>query len=70
MNIAHDKRVAAIRRRWRDGGLKSSQESMKERNEEAMEVLRNISGIETVIKAFRSLGKLELIHRSMPYFYC
>ncbi|CAH0701318.1 unnamed protein product [Spodoptera exigua] len=66
MDIAHDKRVAAIRRRWRDGGLKSSQESMKERNEEAMEVLRNISGIETVIKAFRSL---ELLTEVFPMLY-
>ncbi|KAJ8728030.1 hypothetical protein PYW08_016415 [Mythimna loreyi] len=66
VNIAHDKRVAAIRRRWRDGGLKSSQESMKERNEEAMEVLRNISGIETVIKAFRSL---ELLTEVFPMLY-
>ncbi|XP_075973347.1 microtubule assembly factor abnormal spindle [Anticarsia gemmatalis] len=66
VNIAHDKRVAELRRRWRDGGLKSSQESMKERNEEAMEVLRNISGIETVIKAFRSL---ELLTEVFPMLY-
>lgn len=60
--MAHDKRVSELRRRWRDGGLKSTQESMKERNEEAMEVLRNISGIETVIKAFRSLGEFYRYH--------
>nr|XP_021183211.2 protein abnormal spindle [Helicoverpa armigera] len=66
VNIAHNKRVSAIRRRWRDGGLKSTQETMKERNEEAMEVLRNISCIETVIKAFRSL---ELLTEVFPMMY-
>ncbi|CAB3223961.1 unnamed protein product [Arctia plantaginis] len=65
-SMAHDKRVSELRHRWRDGGLKSNQESMKERNEEAMEVLRNISGIETVIKAFRSL---ELLTEVFPMLY-
>ncbi|KAJ8730212.1 hypothetical protein PYW07_017250 [Mythimna separata] len=66
VNIAHDKRVAAIRRRWREGGLESYQQSMKERNEEAMEVLHNVSGIETVIKAFKSL---ELLTEVFPMLY-
>ncbi|XP_026725115.1 protein abnormal spindle [Trichoplusia ni] len=66
VNISHDIRVTELRRRWRDGGLKSTQESMKDRNEEAMEVLRNISGIETVIKAFRSL---ELLTEVFPMMY-
>lgn len=55
----NDSRVTEIRRRWREGALKSKQETLKERNEEAMEVLRNFSDIFTVIKAFRSLGEFQ-----------
>lgn len=52
-----DKRAKELRRRWRDGGLRSTQDSLKDRNEEALDVLRNMSDIETVIRAFRSLGE-------------
>lgn len=62
MLVAHDLRVAELRRRWREGALKSTQESLKERNEDAMEVLRNMSGIEMVIDAFRSLGECCFVH--------
>ncbi|CAH0750960.1 unnamed protein product [Diatraea saccharalis] len=66
MNVRGDRRVTELRRRWREGALNSNQESMKERNEEAMEVLRNISDIETVIRAFRSL---ELLTEVFPMMY-
>ncbi|XP_050346241.1 protein abnormal spindle [Nymphalis io] len=55
-----------LRRRWRNGGLESSQESLKERNEDAMEVLRKMSDIETVIRAFRSV---ELLTEVYPITY-
>lgn len=58
IRLASDKRAKELRRRWRDGALRSTQESLKERNEEAMDVLRNMADIETVIRAFRSLGRL------------
>ncbi|KAI5651756.1 abnormal spindle-like microcephaly-assoc'd, ASPM-SPD-2-Hydin domain-containing protein [Phthorimaea operculella] len=61
-----DKRVTELRRRWREGALKSTQESLKQRNEEAMDVLRNMSDIETVIRAFRSL---ELLTEVFPMMY-
>lgn len=62
-----DKRAAELRRRWREGALESNQETLKERNEEAMEVLRNMSDIETVIRAFRSLGKYfwKVLHQNV-----
>nr|XP_026488233.1 protein abnormal spindle [Vanessa tameamea] len=55
-----------LRRRWRNGGLQSTQESLKERNEDAMEVLRKMSDIETVIRAFRSV---ELLTEVYPITY-
>ncbi|XP_063824828.1 protein abnormal spindle [Ostrinia nubilalis] len=66
VHVQADKRVAELRRRWRAGALESNQESLKERNEEAMEVLRNMSDIETVIRAFRSL---ELLTEVFPMMY-
>ncbi|CAH2106556.1 unnamed protein product [Euphydryas editha] len=60
--MASDRHAYELRRRWRDGALRSTQESLKERNEEAMEVLRNMSDIETVIRAFRSLELLTEVH--------
>lgn len=63
---AADRRVAELRRRWRDGGLDSQQETLKERNEEVMHVLRNMCDIETVIRAFRSL---ELLSEVFPMMY-
>ncbi|RVE44466.1 hypothetical protein evm_010870 [Chilo suppressalis] len=66
MNIRGDKHVTELRRRWREGALKSTQESLKERNEEAMEVLRHMSDIEMVIRAFRSL---ELLTEVFPMMY-
>ncbi|XP_049868951.1 protein abnormal spindle [Pectinophora gossypiella] len=66
ISVTADRRVADLRRRWREGALKSTQESLKERNEEAMEVLRNMSDIETVIRAFRSL---ELLTEVFPMMY-
>ncbi|KAG7302798.1 hypothetical protein JYU34_012775 [Plutella xylostella] len=61
-----DRRVAELRLRWRRGALRSDQESMRERNEEAMEVLSNLYDIETVIRAFRSL---ELLTEVFPMMY-
>ncbi|CAH0719484.1 unnamed protein product, partial [Brenthis ino] len=66
VRLASDKRAKELRRRWRDGALRSTQESLKERNEEAMDVLRNMADIETVIRAFRSL---ELLTEVMPMIY-
>ncbi|CAG9584485.1 unnamed protein product [Danaus chrysippus] len=64
--MAGDTRVRRLRLRWRAGGLRSTQESLAERNEEAMDVLRNMSDIETVIRAFRSL---ELLTEVFPMMY-
>ncbi|XP_026751723.2 protein abnormal spindle [Galleria mellonella] len=64
--IAGNRRVAEIRRRWREGALKSDQQTLKERNEDAMDVLRNMSDIETVIRAFKSL---ELLTEVFPMMY-
>ncbi|CAH2037734.1 unnamed protein product, partial [Iphiclides podalirius] len=61
-----DRCVNELRRRWREGALKSSQASLKERNEEALIVLRNMSDIETVIRAFKSL---ELLTEVFPMMY-
>ncbi|XP_041977944.1 protein abnormal spindle [Aricia agestis] len=61
-----DRRAKDLRRRWREGALRSTQESLKDRNEEAMDVLRNMSDIETVIRAFRSL---ELLTEVFPMMY-
>ncbi|CAK1595962.1 unnamed protein product [Parnassius mnemosyne] len=61
-----DRCVHVLRRRWRDGALKSTQQSLKERNEEVMDVLGNMSDIETVIRAFRSL---ELLTEVFPMMY-
>lgn len=58
--LAGDGLVAELCRRWRKGALKSTQDSLKKRNEQAIEVLNNISGIEMVIAAFKSLGKFAL----------
>lgn len=52
-----DSRVAELRARWRKGALKSTQQTLGERNEDALYVLRNNCGIEAVIRAFRSLGR-------------
>lgn len=54
----YNHRVVELRRRWREGALLSTQDTLEERNEEAMDVLNNFSDMESVIKAFRSLGKL------------
>ncbi|KAM3964561.1 microtubule assembly factor abnormal spindle [Aphomia sociella] len=64
--IAGNRRVADLRRRWREGALKSNQQTLKERNEDAMDVLRNMSDIETVIRAFKSL---ELLTEVFPMMY-
>lgn len=64
--VANDRRVTDLRRRWREGALVSYQETLKERNEEAMDVLRNMCDIETVIRAFRSL---ELLTEVFPMMY-
>ncbi|KAG6445889.1 abnormal spindle-like microcephaly-associated protein homolog [Manduca sexta] len=64
--ISHDRRVTELRLRWRQGGLNSDQETLKERNEEVMHVLRNMCDIETVIRAFRSL---ELLTEVFPMMY-
>ncbi|XP_072932118.1 uncharacterized protein asp [Epargyreus clarus] len=63
---ASDPRVQVLRRRWRAGALRSTQESLRERNEEAMEVLCNMSDIQTVIRAFQSL---ELLTEIFPMMY-
>ncbi|XP_039753829.1 protein abnormal spindle [Pararge aegeria] len=59
-------RAAELRRRWRKGALQSTQESLQERNEDALEVLSNMSDIESVIRAFKSL---ELLTEVMPMMY-
>ncbi|KOB64931.1 Microtubule binding protein, partial [Operophtera brumata] len=64
--LVHESRVVELRRRWREGALRSTQDSMRTRHEEAMEVLKNISGIEIVINAFRSL---ELLTAVFPITY-
>ncbi|XP_059045391.1 abnormal spindle-like microcephaly-associated protein homolog [Achroia grisella] len=64
--IAGNRRVADLRRRWQEGALNSDQPTLKERNEDAMDVLRNMSDIETVIRAFRSL---ELLTEVFPMMY-
>ncbi|XP_013199690.1 protein abnormal spindle [Amyelois transitella] len=65
-NYASDLRVVEWRRRWRLGAMQSTQQSLKERNEDAMAVLRNMADIETVIRAFRSL---ELLTEVFPMMY-
>ncbi|KPJ02702.1 Protein abnormal spindle [Papilio xuthus] len=61
-----DSQVEELRTRWRGGALESKQESLKERNEEAMELLRNMSDIESIIRTFRSL---ELLTEVYPMMY-
>lgn len=69
--MTNNKRVAELRRRWREGALISTQETMKERNEKALVVLRNFSDIFTVIKAFQSLGELlKYVHTSIYSDQC
>ncbi|XP_053607328.1 protein abnormal spindle [Plodia interpunctella] len=52
--------------RWRRGAQRSAQQSLRERNADAMAVLRNMADIETVIRAFRSL---ELLTEVFPMMY-
>ncbi|CAG4980178.1 unnamed protein product [Colias eurytheme] len=66
VRVANDARILEWRRRWRDDKVHSTQRSLGERNEEAMDVLRNMSDIETVIRAFRSL---ELLTEVFPMMY-
>ncbi|XP_073945127.1 microtubule assembly factor abnormal spindle [Choristoneura fumiferana] len=62
----YNHRVVELRRRWREGALLSTQDTLEERNEEAMDVLNNFSDMESVIKAFRSL---ELLTEVFPMMY-
>ncbi|XP_063380821.1 protein abnormal spindle [Cydia fagiglandana] len=62
----HNPRVAALRRRWREGALRSTQDTLEERYDQAMEVLNNFADMESVIIAFRSL---ELLTEVFPMMY-
>ncbi|XP_061713257.1 abnormal spindle-like microcephaly-associated protein homolog [Cydia pomonella] len=62
----HNPRVAALRRRWREGALRSTQDTLEERYDQAMEVLNNFADMESIIIAFRSL---ELLTEVFPMMY-
>ncbi|KAJ0177100.1 hypothetical protein K1T71_007109 [Dendrolimus kikuchii] len=66
LSVEQDKRVTELRRRWRAGALISQQETLRERNMDALYVLKNMSDIETVIRAFKSL---ELLTEVFPMLY-
>ncbi|XP_023943237.2 protein abnormal spindle [Bicyclus anynana] len=56
-------RAARIRSRWRNGALLSDQPTLKERNEEALNIIFKFSDIAKVLDAFESL---KLLTEVMP----
>lgn len=49
-------KVAALRRRWRQGALQSDQQTLAQRSEDAMDVLCHFQDVASVIRAFKTLG--------------